>query len=83
MMTEVGVRDARNNWSRLLRDVRAGRSYRITDRGLPVADLVPCVAARAGGTAAAIARFQAFLRASPVKVSRRLDFKAFVREGRL
>ena len=83
MITEIEARDARNNWSRLLREVRAGRIYRITDRGLPIADLVPCVADRARDSAAAIVRFQAFMRANPIKASRRLRIEALVREGRL
>lgn len=37
----AGVREAKENLSRLLRDVREGREWVITDRGRPVARLVP------------------------------------------
>ena len=37
----VGIREARINLSRLIRDVRRGMEIVITDRGLPVARLIP------------------------------------------
>jgi len=37
----VGIREARINLSRLIRDVRGGMEVVITDRGLPVAKLIP------------------------------------------
>lgn len=40
-MKSVSVSDAKNNLSALLRAVREGRSVTITDRGVPVARLVP------------------------------------------
>lgn len=36
---EVGVRDLKNNLSRHLKDVQAGREVIVTDRGVPVARL--------------------------------------------
>ncbi|MGV9668693.1 type II toxin-antitoxin system Phd/YefM family antitoxin [Nocardia niigatensis] len=38
---EIPQRELRNDASRVLREVRAGRSYTITVDGTPVADLVP------------------------------------------
>ncbi len=37
----IGIREARINLSRLIRDVRGGMEIIITDRGTPVAKLVP------------------------------------------
>jgi prevent-host-death family protein len=40
-MTRAGIREARQNLSALLDEVRKGREVLITDRGRPVARLVP------------------------------------------
>ncbi|HZJ51709.1 MAG TPA: type II toxin-antitoxin system prevent-host-death family antitoxin [Actinomycetota bacterium] len=40
-MVEVGVREFRNSLSRYLRRVRAGETIVVTDRGKPVARIVP------------------------------------------
>lgn len=40
-MKSYSVSDAKNRLSALLREVREGRSVTITDRGIPVARLVP------------------------------------------
>lgn len=40
-MKEVGIREARQNLSALIAEVRKGREITITDRGKPVARLVP------------------------------------------
>jgi len=37
----IGIREARINLSRLIRDVRSGMEIIITDRGKPVAKIVP------------------------------------------
>ncbi len=37
----IGIREARINLSRLIRDVRDGMEIIITDRGIPVAKIVP------------------------------------------
>jgi prevent-host-death family protein len=41
LMKEAGIREARQNLSALLEEVRKGREITITDRGKPVARLVP------------------------------------------
>lgn len=38
---EVGIRDLRANLSRWLREVRSGREVLVTDRGEPIARLLP------------------------------------------
>lgn len=40
-MNQVGVRELRQNASALLRRVQAGETLEVTDRGRPVARLVP------------------------------------------
>ena len=40
-MKAAGIREARQNLSALLEDVRKGREVIITDRGRPIARLVP------------------------------------------
>ncbi len=40
-MRKAGIREARQNLSALLEDVKKGREILITDRGRPVARLVP------------------------------------------
>jgi prevent-host-death family protein len=40
-MKEAGIREARQNLSALIAEVRKGREVTITDRGKPVARLVP------------------------------------------
>jgi prevent-host-death family protein len=40
-MIEVGVRELRNSLSRYLRRVRSGETIVITDRGVPVARVIP------------------------------------------
>jgi len=37
----IGIREARINLSKLIRDVRSGMEIIITDRGTPVARLIP------------------------------------------
>ncbi len=40
-MKTAGVREAKEHLSRLLREVRAGAEWVITERGVPIARLVP------------------------------------------
>jgi prevent-host-death family protein len=42
-MRKAGIREARQNISELIEFVRKGREILITDRGIPVARLVPAV----------------------------------------
>ncbi len=43
---EIGVREAKARLSELLRDVKLGREWVVTERGRPVARLVPASASR-------------------------------------
>ncbi len=46
---EVGAYEAKTNLSRLLRQTRAGKSFIITQRGKPVAELKPAPQERGKG----------------------------------
>ena len=47
-MKQAGIREARQNLTALIEEVRKGREITITDRGKPVARLVPPRRAEAG-----------------------------------
>ena len=57
-----------------------GRRFTITNRGEAVADLVPSAAAQPRDLRQAIEKFEVFMRANPV--TRRVDLKALIEEGR-
>lgn len=61
-MRTAGVREARQNLSVLLDEVKKGREVVITERGRPVARLVPPDRRRAGG----VPNLAAFRRRMPV-----------------
>ena len=63
----VSAADANRNFSRILRGVRAGRSFVVTSHGAAVARIVPARRDSAV-TAAAKATLMARLRSSPVTV---------------
>jgi len=63
----------------LLRQVKTGKSFTITNRGEAIADLVPSAGVRVKDKVAAVARLKAFMRADPV---REVDIKALIEEGR-
>ena len=80
MKTEVGAYEAKTKLPELLRQVQAGRRFTITNRGKPIADLVPSVVDRPKDAAAAIDRFLAFKKAHPVRG--KVAIKALIEEGR-
>ena len=61
-MRTAGVREARQNLSALLDEVRKGREIVITERGRPVAKLVPLDRAHGRG----VSNLAAFRRTMPV-----------------
>jgi prevent-host-death family protein len=67
MKTEIGAYEAKTRLPELLRQVKAGRSFTITNRGEAVADLVPSETARPKDKPAAVAKFKAFMRENPVR----------------
>ena len=60
MKTRIGSYEARTQLPRLLRQVRAGKSFTITSRGEAIADLVPSASAKTVDRAAAVERIKAF-----------------------
>lgn len=82
MTTEIGAYEAKTRLPELLREVRAGRRFTITNRGEAVADLVPSTASLSVDAAAAVDRFRAFMREHPLKVGRRVDVRKLIEEGR-
>ena len=81
MKTEIGAYEAKTHLPDLLRQVKAGKRFTITHRGEAIADLVPAEAARPTNSAAAIERFQAFMRENPV-VGRDVNVRELIDEGR-
>ena len=86
---EVGAYEAKTHLPELLRKVREGASFTITQRGAAVADLVPTgrMAQRSGVAAAAAMRTfmqgaAALARERAVEQGEPIDFKALIAEGR-
>lgn len=78
--TEIGAYEAKTRLPALLRETQAGRRFTITQRGRPVAELVPCGTARRREQPAAAREMQAFMREQPPVAS--VDIKALLEEGR-
>jgi len=53
MKIEIGLYEAKIKFPELMRQVKSGKSFTITNRGEAVADLVPSLGARAKDTVAA------------------------------
>ncbi len=80
MKTEIGAYEAKTRLPELLRAVKAGQRFTITNRGQAIADLVPSEDTGAGDPRAAIERFQKFMQANPVKG--RVNIRKLIAEGR-
>ncbi len=78
--TEIGAYEAKTRLPELLRAVKAGRRFTITNRGEAVADLVPSEAARTRDHKAVIEKFQRFLHANPVRGH--VNVRELIEEGR-
>jgi len=79
--TEIGAYEAKTHLPELLRQVKAGKRFTITHRGEAIADLVPAEGALPTDAAAAIERFQAFMRESPI-AARDINVRELIDEGR-
>ncbi|MEK7760362.1 MAG: type II toxin-antitoxin system prevent-host-death family antitoxin [Nitrospirota bacterium] len=77
---KIGSHEAKTKFPELLRQVKAGKSFTITNRGEAVADLVPSAGVRAKEKVSAAARLKAFMLADPV---RGVNIKALSEEGRV
>lgn len=79
-LIEIGAYEAKTRLPEYLRKVREGDAFRITQRGEPVADLVPAGTAQKHQAAQAATRMQQFMRRQqPVKG---INIKALIDEGR-
>jgi prevent-host-death family protein len=76
---EIGSYEAKTKLPELLRQVKTGKSFTITNRGVAIADLVPSTGTIVKDKAAAAEKLKAFMRADPV---RGVDIKALIEEGR-
>lgn len=79
MKIEIGSYEAKTKLPELLRQVKNGKSFTITNRGEAVADLVPIHGVKAKDKVAAAERLKAFMRADPV---RGVNIKELIEEGR-
>jgi prevent-host-death family protein len=79
MKIQIGSYEAKTKLPELLRQVKSGKSFTITNRGEAIADLVPSVGAKVKDKVAAAEKLKAFMLADPV---RGVDIKALIDEGR-
>ncbi len=80
MKTEIGAYEAKTRFPELLRQVKAGKRFTITNRGKAVADLVPTQNEKPIDPKAAIAKFQRFLKDNPLK--HKTHIRDLIEEGR-
>jgi prevent-host-death family protein len=80
MSNEIGTYEAKTRLPELIREVQRGQRFTITNRGRPVAQLVPVDAPAASDAAAAIDAFLAFKEAHPVK--RPINIRELIEDGR-
>jgi prevent-host-death family protein len=79
MKIEIGSYEAKTRLPELLRQVKTGKSFTITNRGEAIADLVPSLGMRVKDKFAAAEKLKAFMVADPV---RGVNIKALIEEGR-
>ena len=79
MKIEIDSFEAKTKLLELLRQVKTGKSFTITNRGEAVADLVPSVGARTKDKVAAAERLKAFMLADPLHG---VNIKALIEERR-
>lgn len=79
MKIEIGSYEAKTKLPELLRQVKSGKSFTITNRGEAVADLVPSLGVNVRDKVEAIEKLKAFMQHDPV---RGIDTKKLIEEGR-
>lgn len=80
-LNEVGAYEAKTHLPEMLRRVREGGAYLITQRGEPVAELVPVGASRRQQGLEAARRMQALMQREPVVLAPG-DLRALLDDGR-
>lgn len=76
----IGTYETKTHLADLLRQVRAGQGFTITQRGEPVADLLPAGSSVKRAATQAAVRMQQFMQATPQE--NLADLRALVDEGR-
>jgi prevent-host-death family protein len=79
MKIEIGSYEAKTKLPELLRQVKAGKSFTITNRGEAIADLVPSAGAKMKDKIAAVKKLKALMLDNPV---RGVNIKNLIEEGR-
>jgi prevent-host-death family protein len=79
MKIEIGSYEAKTKLPELLRQVKTGKSFTITNHGKAIADLVPSAGNEVKDRAAAAEKLKAFMRADPVRGA---NIKELIAEGR-
>jgi prevent-host-death family protein len=80
MKTEIGAYEAKTKLPELLRQVRAGKQFTITNRGEAIADLLPAESAKPKDKSAAVEKFKTFMRKNPIRGV--VKVKDLIAEGR-
>lgn len=79
MKIAIGSYEAKTKLPELLRQVKTGKSFTITNRGEPVADLVPSADIQIKDKIEAAEKLKAFMMADPVRGA---NIKQLIEEGR-
>lgn len=79
MPTEIGSYEAKTHLPELLRQVRAGKSFTITNRGKAIAELTPVRHSTDADAIHAVDRMKTFMRTHRASG---IDIKTLVEEGR-
>jgi len=79
MKIEIGSYEAKTRLPELLRQVKTGKSFTITNHGKAVADLVPSASARKKDKVAAAEKLKTFMKTDPVHG---VNIKELIEEGR-
>ena len=80
MKTEIGSYEAKTKLPELLRQVKEGKSFTITNRGEAIADLVPSEFVRSRRNKEAVNRMKAFIRESGRVKG--INIRKLIEEGR-
>lgn len=79
-LLSIGAYETKTHLADLLRQVRAGQGFTITQRGAPVADLLPAGVRRQRAGAAAALQMQRFMAQAPECVP--CDIRSLLDDGR-
>lgn len=80
VLTEIGAYEAKTRLPEFLRKVKAGTAFRITQRGEPVADLIPAGSSERRAAVEAAHRMRLLMQSRPAAPA--VDIKALIEDGR-